>query len=88
MSTMEEKLVYIFEKLIEYVESNDDDVNNHFADHVETMLNDMNDMDLFGSERQSDPRGDFRDGDWSIFGSIQGLNDDDSDYEEELSFDV
>ena len=43
-----------------------------FSDGLEDMLNDMAQEDCFGSEGQNDPRGDARDGTWSVLGVVQG----------------
>lgn len=37
-----------------------------FSDDLETMLTDIHSQDGFGTEGQSDPRGDFRNGRWSM----------------------
>ena len=36
------------------------------GDGLETMLGELNQNDTFGTEGQIDPRGDFRDGEWSM----------------------
>lgn len=36
------------------------------AESLEPMLNDLRSQDAFGTEAQTDPRGDGRDGDWSM----------------------
>lgn len=51
----------------------DDDNAAMFADLLESYLNELNGDDGFGTEGQSDPRGDFRDGDWSM-ACVQGLD--------------
>jgi hypothetical protein len=40
---------------------------NEWAESIDTMLDDMKNNDQFGSEASTDPRGDFRNGEWSIF---------------------
>jgi hypothetical protein len=51
----------------------DDDNAAMFAEGLELYLNELNGEDAFGTEGQSDPRGDFRDGDWSM-NRVQGLD--------------
>ena len=36
------------------------------GDGLETMLGELTQNDTFGTEGQIDPRGDFRDGEWSM----------------------
>lgn len=40
---------------------------DEWAESIDSMLDEMKNNDQFGSEGQTDPRGDFRDGEWSIF---------------------
>jgi hypothetical protein len=52
--------------------ADDEGLCEHFADCLETFLDEVACDDGFGTERQCDPRGDFRNrDDWSIFGEIQ-----------------
>lgn len=44
----------------------DPDFAGGFSDDLETMLTDIHSQDGFGTEGQSDPRGDFRNGQWSM----------------------
>lgn len=37
-----------------------------FEDLLETGLNELRDNDVFGTEGQADPRGDYRNGSWSM----------------------
>lgn len=50
------------------------------AESLDVMLDDLHGNDFFGTEGQADPRGDFRDGEWSMR-FVQGI--DKSDEEEE-----
>ena len=54
-------------KMIEEVE----DFAEELATILEEFLDEYLSNDGFGTEGQNDPRGDFRDGEWSIFGEIQ-----------------
>ena len=51
----------------------DDDNAAMFAEGLDFYLNELNGEDAFGTEGQSDPRGDFRDGDWSME-HVQGID--------------
>ena len=51
----------------------DDDNAAMFAEGLDFYLNKLNGEDAFGTEGQSDPRGDFRDGDWSME-YVQGID--------------
>lgn len=49
--------------------------DGYFADllveDLDPWLDELSSYDFFGTERQCDPRGDFRDGDWSLFDKVQ-----------------
>lgn len=51
----------------------DDDNAAMFSEGLDFYLNELNGEDAFGTEGQSDPRGDFRDGDWSME-HVQGID--------------
>lgn len=44
----------------------DEDNAAMFSEDLELYLNELNGEDAFGTEGQSDPRGDFRNGKWSM----------------------
>lgn len=44
-----------------------DDAVHEWAEALDEMLDEMKNNDQFGSEASTDPRGDFRNGEWSIF---------------------
>lgn len=52
------------------------------AEALDVMLDDLHGNDFFGTEGQTDPRGDFRDGEWSM-GCVQGIDECPDDDEEE-----
>lgn len=52
--------------------SNDD--ASMLSDALDAMLDELHYQDAFGTEGQSDPRGDFRIAVWSMY-SIQGIDD-------------
>ena len=70
--TQQQRLVLVLERLIEMAKSDDDFVES-FSTDLESVLDDIHHQDGFGTEGQSDPRGDFRDGDWRI-DFVQGLD--------------
>ena len=43
----------------------------YFVEDIENLLDSWNSDDMFGTEGQYDPRGDFRSGEWSILTKIQ-----------------
>lgn len=49
----------------------DEDFAEQFAEDLEVLLDEIASQDGFGTERQSDPRGDFREGEWSLLDKIQ-----------------
>lgn len=51
----------------------DDDNAAMFAEMLENNLNELNGEDAFGTEGQSDPRGDFRNGSWNM-DKVEGLD--------------
>lgn len=46
--------------------SKDSDAAEMYAEMLETGLSELHSQDAFGSEGQCDPRGDFRNGAWSM----------------------
>jgi len=42
-----------------------------FVESMDIMLDELADNDFFGTEQQCDPRGDFRDGEWSIESGVE-----------------
>lgn len=68
-----EDLIYgyneVFEKPITHIEQLKETVKivdpDLFADHMDDILDDAG--DAFGTERQCDPRGDFRNGQWNMW---------------------
>jgi len=52
----------------------DSDDRSMFIDALELMLNDLQSQDAFGTESQCDPRGDGRNGIWSMK-RIEGIDE-------------
>lgn len=46
--------------------ADDSDYREMYMIELDKMLDDLHGQDAFGTEGQSDPRGDFRNGEWSI----------------------
>lgn len=66
MTQLQYNLNKILEKLLFNVAS-DEDFAEDFAPQIEHLLNDMHNQGNFGTEGQFDPRGDFRNGEWSVY---------------------
>lgn len=66
----QENLLIVLPRMIELVKR-----NKHFAEYIAESLDIELDVyaeeDGFGTEQQSDPRGDFRSGPWSITTKVQ-----------------
>lgn len=73
MSKTQERVKKVLNKMIQLSEE-----DNNFADlfsaSLERCLTELKDEDQFGSEGQCDPRGDGRDGDFSM-DHVQGIDD-------------
>ena len=59
---------------IKYMCMEDESNVEMFNDFLGDMLNEMRGEDLFGTEGQSDPRGDMRSRDWSMW-DVEGVDD-------------
>lgn len=58
----------ILEEIKRRVENPDyDGAVDEWAEAMDSMLDEMKNTDQFGSEASTDPRGDFRNGEWSIW---------------------
>jgi hypothetical protein len=70
MTKTQQNLTTVLTRIIERVR-NDPDEAEVYSEAVEGILDSYRDNDFFGTEGQLDPRGDMREGDWSLFGEIQ-----------------
>ena len=61
----QQRVAKVLERLTEMVQNDADDAAM-LADSLEVMLDDIHGGDGFGTEGQCDPRGDFREGRWSM----------------------
>lgn len=59
------RVVAVLERMVAMAKADKGDADA-FADMLEEGLSDMHSMDGFGTEGQCDPRGDFRNGKWSM----------------------
>lgn len=64
-------LLKVFPKIIDLVKE-DEFFAEELAEVLETFLDSIAAQDGFGTERQCDPRGDFRDREWSLLDEVQG----------------
>lgn len=71
MNKQQKRTIKVLERMIELCKDNASDAEM-FADELEPMLHEMHGDDAFGTEGQCDPRGDFRDGTWSMK-KVQGV---------------
>lgn len=55
----------VLERLIAF-SNEDSNIAKHLADALDTALDDLASDDFFGTEAQMDPRGDGRDGTWTM----------------------
>jgi hypothetical protein len=65
MTTTQQRVVKVLERMLEMARSNEDDAEM-FSDGLEDLLTELHSNDGFGTEGQCDPRGDFRSGTWSM----------------------
>jgi hypothetical protein len=58
----------VLEEIKKRVEAPDyPEAEEEWAEALDGMLDEMKNNDQFGSEASTDPRGDFREGEWSIW---------------------
>lgn len=69
--TQPQRLVLVLERLITLAK--DEDFAEAFSEDLNGLLDDVHSNDGFGTEGQSDPRGDFREGTWDM-SLVQGLD--------------
>jgi len=74
MLTQVDRIRAVLERLIGLVEDDRIDVEV-LSDDLDVFLNEIHDCDGFGTEGQSDPRGDYRDSEhWNMW-HVQGLDE-------------
>lgn len=65
MKKLQTNCITVLNRLAKMCEE-DEDFAESFAADLNTMLDEIQSQDGFGTEAQSDPRGDFRNGRWSM----------------------
>ena len=65
MSTQSERVKTILNRLMAI--ASDEEEAESMSGPIEEMLDSLAQEDFFGTEQQCDPRGDFRDEEWSVF---------------------
>lgn len=66
MTKLQKNTITVLERLIEQVKDMDKESAKIFAEHFETMLDDLHGNDFFGTEGQRDPRGDATEARWTL----------------------
>lgn len=72
MNEVQKRVALVLRRLTEMAERNWDEAES-LADGLEIMLDELHEVDFFGTEGQSDPRGDFRNGHWSM-ARVEGID--------------
>lgn len=65
LTQTQKNVLKVLERITDSVRKNEDDAEM-YAEELEAMLSRMHSMEAFGTEGQADPRGDFRNGEWSM----------------------
>lgn len=74
MNRLQENALIVLDNIKKLIIDNPDDVEE-WSSVLEEMLDDLHGTDFFGTEGQNDPRGDFRDGQWSLYDEVQKNKD-------------
>lgn len=72
MNVEQKRVVKVLGNMVQLVK-NDEYYAEMFTDFLDSELEQLRDEDAFGTEGQSDPRGDGRDGDFYM-GFVQGVD--------------
>jgi len=65
MKKLQQNCITVLNRLVKMCEE-DEDFAEALSGDLNTMLDEIHSQDGFGTEGQSDPRGDFRNGRWSM----------------------
>jgi len=65
MNKKQKRVIKVLERMIEEIKT-DEYFAEILIDELETILTNIHNDDGFGTEGQCDPRGDFRNGTWSM----------------------
>lgn len=72
-ATQKERMLAVLDRFTDLVKDEEEDIVLIWSDYMEEMLSEIASNDGFGTEGQSDPRGDFRNGEWSMR-RVEGLD--------------
>ena len=72
LNPQQERLKLVLSRMIDMIMDDDKDAEI-IAEELENMLDELHDKDFFGTEGQTDPRGDHRNGNWSI-DHVEGID--------------
>ena len=72
MNKTQQRVALVLRRMADMTERDEDDAAM-FADGLQDMLKEIHENDGFGTEGQCDPRGDFRNGNWSMK-RVEGLD--------------
>lgn len=61
------RILLILDRIKKNITESDDELFEGWCENLENMLNNIHCQDGFGTEGQDDPRGDFRNGQWSMW---------------------
>jgi hypothetical protein len=70
VSKIQKNVVTVLKRMVAAADKDASDAEM-FSEGLENMLDDIHMDDGFGTEGQCDPRGDFRNGKWSIFKKVE-----------------
>lgn len=73
MNQTQKRVTQVLQNMIERTQQDEDDAEM-YSNVLEDVLNNIQGDDGFGTESQCDPRGDGRDGEWSM-DYVQGVDD-------------
>lgn len=73
MNDIQDRVLQVLKRMIEQVKE-DEQYAEVYALSLDSELDYLHSDDFFGSEGQSDPRGDFRDGMYSCQYRVQGVD--------------
>lgn len=72
MSDQAKRVITVLDRTIDLI-NQDEEYADMMSDYLDDMLEDLLNYDAFGSEGQNDPRGDGRDGEWTLW-RVQGID--------------
>ncbi len=73
MTPAQQRTTLVLTRMLAMAQNSEDDAEM-LAEGLDAMLDDIASNDGFGTEQQCDPRGDFRNGEWSM-DRVEGLDE-------------